>query len=402
MRGSLRAGLTGLLVATGTVVTAPAGAVPVQPVPVSVTVVGHGWGHGRGLGQWGALGYAVDHGWSSAAILHHYYGGTRPGRVGNTPVAVELTRYEGAPVTVTGRALRVAGRAFDGAVRIDRVGSGRFRVSRGSSCGGRFHPWFTASGVTLTGSRRPADPASAVQVCSADETHGYRGSLRVFDGGGATRVTNVLPLESYLKGVMPREVVPAWGDRGRGRGVQALRAQAVAARSYVLASRRAWATTCDTTACQVYDGWFTIRSGKRRLVEDPRTSAAVNATAGLVRTWPTGAVALTEFGSSSGGYTAGGPFPAVPDGGDAIADNPRHDWTRTFTWADLSARLGCGRIVNVTVARREHVGRTATRAALVRITSENGRNVVIPGREARRRLGLPSAWFSFLQHRPRS
>jgi len=28
-----------------------------------VVVVGHGWGHGRGMGQYGAYGYAVDHGW---------------------------------------------------------------------------------------------------------------------------------------------------------------------------------------------------------------------------------------------------------------------------------------------------------------------------------------------------
>ena len=42
----------------------------------SVTLDGHGYGHGYGLSQWGAYGYAVDHGWSSAQILDHYYGGT--------------------------------------------------------------------------------------------------------------------------------------------------------------------------------------------------------------------------------------------------------------------------------------------------------------------------------------
>ena len=40
----------------------------------NVTFVGHGWGHGRGMGQYGALGYAVNYGWSSAQILDHFYG----------------------------------------------------------------------------------------------------------------------------------------------------------------------------------------------------------------------------------------------------------------------------------------------------------------------------------------
>ncbi len=40
------------------------------------TFVGFGHGHGRGMGQWGAYGYASQHGWSADRILGHYYGAT--------------------------------------------------------------------------------------------------------------------------------------------------------------------------------------------------------------------------------------------------------------------------------------------------------------------------------------
>ena len=49
-------------------------------LPAQVTISGHGWGHGRGMGQYGAFGYAVDHGWSGSQILDHFYGGTRATR----------------------------------------------------------------------------------------------------------------------------------------------------------------------------------------------------------------------------------------------------------------------------------------------------------------------------------
>ncbi|MCI3949019.1 MAG: hypothetical protein K0R11_953, partial [Acidimicrobiales bacterium] len=53
--------VSGLPVVAGSPRAAAAGA--------DLEVVGHGYGHGRGLGQWGALGYAVDAGWSAARIL---------------------------------------------------------------------------------------------------------------------------------------------------------------------------------------------------------------------------------------------------------------------------------------------------------------------------------------------
>ena len=63
---------------------------------VALVLKGTGNGHGRGLSQWGAYGYAVDHGWTSSQILDHYYGGTVSSRT--TPgqrIRVRLSGYDG-------------------------------------------------------------------------------------------------------------------------------------------------------------------------------------------------------------------------------------------------------------------------------------------------------------------
>src|SRR4030088_142765 len=61
----------------------------------NVLLTGHGWGHGRGMGQWGALGYALDHGWDYQQILDHFYGGTVAGGGGSIDMSVRLMRFDG-------------------------------------------------------------------------------------------------------------------------------------------------------------------------------------------------------------------------------------------------------------------------------------------------------------------
>ena len=62
-------------------------------------------------------------------------------------------------------------------------------------------------------------------------------------------------MDDYLRGVVPRESPASWGDASGGKGMAALQAQAVAARSYAAAQNRySWAQTCDYQNCQVYGG----------------------------------------------------------------------------------------------------------------------------------------------------
>src|ERR1700716_648532 len=71
----------------------PAGASP-YPSP-TVELAGHGWCHGRGMGQYGALGYAIQQGWQYSRILDHFYGGSQPGQNPAPSMSVRLTGFDG-------------------------------------------------------------------------------------------------------------------------------------------------------------------------------------------------------------------------------------------------------------------------------------------------------------------
>src|SRR3546814_15293915 len=100
VRRSLLAALALLLgLAVFPVVAQPAAA----DLPDQLVFDGRGWGHGRGMSQYGAQGYAKNHGWTSARILDHYSGGTTAGRsrdaasrpIHHDPVRLPLRGSEG-------------------------------------------------------------------------------------------------------------------------------------------------------------------------------------------------------------------------------------------------------------------------------------------------------------------
>ena len=140
----------------------PGVAPPVDPEAPStdygpVIVDGRGWGHGRGMGQYGALGYAIDEGWTRDQILDHYYGGTVAGNVGVQEIGVRLLAHDGGAtsVYVEDALLGLIGdgsdwmQVSDHAVRVDLLGSDdRWEVSVAPSCAGPF----TGTGVVLEGS----------------------------------------------------------------------------------------------------------------------------------------------------------------------------------------------------------------------------------------------------------
>ena len=116
----------------------------------------------------------------------------------------------------------------------------------------------------------------------------YRGAFLVTAKGG---LLNVLNVENYLCGVLPAEVGASWH-------MEALRAQAISARTYVLKQSMKRAEkgydVVDTDADQVYRG-----AG----VETAKTNQAVSSTAGEVLTYGN-ELAMTYFHSDSGGHTA--------------------------------------------------------------------------------------------------
>ena len=233
-------------------------------------------------------------------------------------------------------------------------------------------------------------------VCTPNGLVRYRGVIAVANGSSGENVTiNDVALEDYVRGIVSREMSDAWGDAGGGRGLHALRAQAVAARTYALAQgaanasgrRFSYAKTCDSMSCQVYGG---------ASAERPNGTIAVADTAGMVLRRG-GAVISTEYTASSGGRTAGGAFPSVVDDGDDTAPNPRYSWTRLVTPAQLLSRCsGHGGVLTgvsheadpTLVAQRF----TAGYGVRLRLTGPGG-SCTIRHETLRTGLGLPSGSF---------
>ncbi|WP_227997924.1 SpoIID/LytB domain-containing protein [Nocardia australiensis] len=231
-----------------------------------------GPGHGRGMSQVGAFDSAQD-GWTAERILDHYYPGATLGQILPTTVAVRLTQQDDSTLdTFADAGGWVAGRALAAgqAAHLTALPDGRANVVVTIGCDGEVvwqsstdDPWVYP---VDPGSNRPA--AEHLRLCGGSA---YRGALGVATEDGAARTVNRVEVEDYLLGVVPAEVQANWADKG---AAEALRAQAIAARSYALAEQRyPYADTCDTTDCQVYPG-----TDK----EDPRAAAAVANTAGTV------------------------------------------------------------------------------------------------------------------------
>ena len=392
--------LVAAIVASLVTAVVPASPAAGYPAP-GIELRGHGFGHGRGMGQYGSLGYALA-GRSYSQILDHYYGGTAVGAIGDAPISVRVVRLDGLE-TIVAQELGGAttstnpGQSFP-ALRTRLVAANTFEVYSGLGCAG---PWTlispAASGPVTIGSAIPPtdDHTTLLQLCEGASTRWYRGDFAVFSDNGAARTVNRLPMESYLRGVVPRESPASWGALGGGLGMHALRAQAVAARSYAQAQNRyPYAKTCDTEACQVYGGFAVQDAAGYRDLEAAPTSTAIAETAGQVRVFTgTSTVVSTEFSSSTGGYTAGGTFPAVVDDGDAVAGNTNHDWTGSVPVAAVEAAYpNIGALQSVDVTRRNGLGDLGGRVLELVLVGTAGRQT-LTGNEFRVRFNLKSDWF---------
>src|SRR3954452_13146715 len=149
----------------------------------------------------------------------------------------------------------------------------------------------------------------------------------------------------------------------------ALQAQAVAARAYApVPSRYAWAKICDSQNCQVYGG----AGLNGTLIEDARSNTAVTSTTGKALT-AGGAVVSAEFSASTGGWTAGGDFPAVQDLGDTAA--PDHNWSTSIPASTVGSAFGVGNLQSITVTRNG-LGADGGRVLTAKITGTSGSTTV--------------------------
>ncbi len=120
----------------------------------------------------------------------------------------------------------------------------------------------------------------------------YRGEIEIIKSekvDNSFAVVNILPLNEYLRGVVPNEMPVRFGQ-------EALKAQSIAARNYVLKPRTKYYNEydiCDSVACQVYFGANT---------EDPLADKAIEETENNVAMYDDDLI-LALYSSTAGGYT---------------------------------------------------------------------------------------------------
>jgi stage II sporulation protein D len=332
----------------------------VTSVGASITFFGRGYGHGVGMNQYGARGRAID-GQSAADILAHYYASTTQGTVAlTTPIRVRVLRNFAATAS---RPLVLYPRRTDWRIDgIDTVFPKDARVevrptvvatATGSTVRWRIRI-VAPSGALLRDARtssfriRGLTSSAITEVASKHVTKDtYRGVMRVVLSSTSTRasVVNELSLERYLRGVVPAEMPASWP-------AEALKAQAIAARSYAARRLRPGVASYDVgddASGQVYLGSQAERAA---------TTSAIGATAGIVLRSGT-AIANTLFHSTGGGATEdnenvfvaasgakiAGPVSYLRGSLDRRADGTAYDgaapyatWkTATYSIAQLSA-----------------------------------------------------------------
>lgn len=341
---------------------------------VTWVVKGHGFGHGIGMSQYGAYGYAL-HGKDYGFILGHYYPGTELSDLSGSPVVRVLLDIDAGDVGFSG-ATSACGQALDPRQSYEAHRSGAGVLLR--SPGGRL--------LGRCGGKLRAAGSGSVQIAGEGA---YRGALEVVpteSDAGSLNIINALPIDQYVKGVIPNESPASWPQA-------ALRAQAVAARSYGLSVQvhGNGFDLYDTTSSQVYDG---LES------ETAATNEAANATRGQVLTYA-GQIAQTYFSACSGGHTESiqnvffGPaipyLVGVPDPYDGYC--PLHSWTLRFSGPEISAKLSAylqGRLKRIVVTKRG----SSPRIVWARLYGTGGTSM-IRGDQLASALGAYDRWMTF-------
>jgi peptidoglycan hydrolase-like amidase len=208
-------------------------------------------------------------------------------RIGLTQNTASVTVRSTEPFTVAGRTTRSA--TFASVLAVDPDTSGpvvaadlRSRVTITLDDG--------VIVVMPAGARVRIEPSAALLEI---DTRAYRGAIEVFGNSRRTlTVVNELPLETYLRGVVPNELSPAAFGQ-----IQALKAQAVAARTYIHRNigqyKNEGYDICATDACQVYFG---------ALTEDPLATQAIEETRGVIAVYQ-GKPINALYSSTCGGRT---------------------------------------------------------------------------------------------------
>lgn len=339
---------------------------------VKFKIEGRGFGHGVGMSQWGAYGYAQQ-GRSAKRIVNHYYRGAKVSKSAVDRQIRVLLSVRDRQLSFTG-ARAACGRKLKPS-KLYRAALRGSKVKLTTGGGKR---------IARCGTEMVAVGKRGVEIAADGR---YRGNLVARASGGELLSINQLPLDDYVKGVIPNESPASWP-------AAALQAQAIVARSYALATDAGGSgfDQYDDTRSQVYGG---------RSSEEASTNRAAVRTAGKVVRYR-GEVIPTFFFSTSGGRTenvefgfpGGTPRPYLKSVKDPYDDaSPHHRWSLSISRSRMESKLGdlvAGRLRKIKVTKTG----VSPRIVRARVVGSAGKRTV-GGSELRTRLGLRSTWAKF-------
>lgn len=210
----------------------------------------------------------------------------------------------------------------------------------------------------------------------------YRGRVKLIPSENGVTAVNYVNIDDYLYSVVGSEMPTSWPQ-------EALRSQAIAARSYALYhQRKASGRTFDLNSTQYSQVYKGIQG------EAPSTQTAVDTTRGKVLTHG-GRVIEAVFHSSSGGHTENSEhvwskaIPYLQGVPDFDQNAPVYSWRTQFSLAEVGNRIGYpGTIEAVEVLSRSPQGR----AKRMTIIGDAG-TLTMTGNTFRQKLGLRSTKF---------
>ena len=310
-------------------------------------IKGGGTEHGLGLSQYGAKGLARQ-GKSYRQILLHYYQGISIKKIDKNPkvrIGIVLSGKGGKIEIVAGEYSLGTTTLSAGDTII--INPDEVKIYRDEDLIKKF----------VNNSTQKIIPKSSQSIVQIDYKKSYfnkyHGEIRIIKKGKSLITVNVLPMEDYLKGVIPGEVPYTWPR-------EAIKSQALAARSYAYKylGRSGNYDMDDSTAYQVYIGAF----------HRTRTDHLVDESRGEVITYA-GKIISAYYFSTSGGWTenneniwGGRPIPYLR-GVESTweEDSPWWTWyTKQYSRAKISrllASLKCGTIKKIKITARGVSGR---------------------------------------------
>jgi stage II sporulation protein D len=391
-----------------------------QELPQTYTFQGSGYGHGVGMSQVGALGQALA-GDTATAILQYYYTGVTVAPVEDDQllrvnIGHLLTAFSLKTDTKLGQMALFNGDLKESTDSIAIQSIPAKASLNFTLLGNVIFPSVTSTGgatqtlpsgkiwtIRWTGTRYMPGAPAVLSVKTANTSTRYRyGEIQVKlvkAGvlGYRIEATNTVRLhDEYLWGI--GEMPSAWP-------LEALRAQAIASRSYALNKVGKYKSSCDcdiygSSQDQAFVGYYKeIEPRYGQFWKAAVISTAVDQTSGLAILYKNAPIAAYYF-SSSGGNTAaaidawGTALPyavSVPDPWslDSHLNSKYAHWERSISESAIDSAFGLPDILSLQIVYRNASGSVGKIIA----TSSNGKKISLMGETFRSRVNLPSAWF---------